>query len=71
VVNIISPRTFTEGRVGAIGLLDDPRAPSPIEPEFMVFVDDRWLIDDLPAFAPPNPDEALIPAAEASANRAA
>ena len=72
-MNIITPRTFTDGRVGAIVLLDDPRAPSPIEPEFMVFVehDGRWLIDDLPAYAPPNPDDALIPAAEAAENRAA
>lgn len=70
---IISPRAFADGRVGAIVLLDDPRAPSPIEAEFMVFVkqDGQWLIDDVPAYAPPAPDEALIPAAEAAANRAA
>ena len=68
VVNILMPRTFTDGRVGAIILLDDPRAPSPVEPEFMVFVeqDGRWLIDDLPTNAQPNPDEALIPDAEAA-----
>ena len=73
VVNIITPRTFTDGRVGAIVLLDDPRAPSPVEPQFMVFVeqDGRWLIDDLPEYAAPAEDEALIPATEAAANRAA
>lgn len=73
VVNIITLRTFTDGRVGAIVLLDDPRAPAPVEPQFMVFVeqDGRWLIDDLPEYASPAEDEALTPAAEAAANRAA
>jgi len=43
-------RPFSDGRVGAVLVVDDPAAPSPAEPIFAVFVHDgtRWILDATP-----------------------
>lgn len=68
---VIEPRIFPDGRVAAIVIIDDPRAPSPVEPEFLVFaeIDGRWLVDDLPAYTAP-PASAATPVAAGEATPA-
>jgi hypothetical protein len=43
-------RPLTDGRVGAVMVINDPMVPSPAEALFCIFVqvEDRWLLDEIP-----------------------
>ena len=51
LLDVVYVREYSDDRVGAVVVIDDPLAPSPAEPYFFVFakVGDRWLFDEWPA----------------------